>query len=220
MTSANLERYEIFEFEYYYTENEESNHFFLIKDIQELWKVKEDKVQTAKVYVKIPSWYEIHEISRLSAKEHPYTKERTTLPEKIKDNKLKLLLWKIEDHTGEVFYFTDTFIEELHPNLAAYFLSIINELIEREGCYDGLTDDEERALSFECFKYYSAIKKKRSGRKVKIPIPPAIVVLNRVCEMFNCTPDEARKISKRDLDQVFIANEQEYFCEDPKNVGM
>jgi hypothetical protein len=220
MSSANADRYEVFEFEYYYIENNDSNHFFLIKEIEDYWEIKKEKVEKAKVFIKIPCWYDVHEISRLSAKVHPYTKERVPLPEKIKDNKLKLLLWKIEDHTGEVFYFTDKFIEDLHPNLAAFFLNKINKLIETEGCYEGLSDDEASSLSFECQKYYSAIKKRRAGRKVEIPVPPAIIVLKRVCEMFNCTPDEARKISKRDLDEIFLANEQEYYCEDPRNVGL
>lgn len=218
--SANTNRYEETEFQYYYSETDDANFFFLIEDINDKWIVDKEKIQKAKVFIRIPSWYEVHEISRLSAKENPYTKERVPVPEKIKDNKLKLLLWKIVDHTGEVFYFNKENIENLHPNLANFFLKKINELIERENCFSGLTDEEERDLSFECFKYYSALRKKRLGRQVKIPIPPAIVVLKRICEMFNCLPDEARKISKEDIDKVFIANEQEYYCEDPKNVGI
>ena len=144
--SVNLERYEEVEFEYYYTESGDANHFFLIEDIEDYWEVKKEKIQKAKVYIRIPSWYEIHEISRLSVKEDPYTKEKRALPEKIKEYKLRILLWKSVDHTGEVFYFSEENIDNLHPNLASFFLRKINELIIREGCYDGLNDEEERKL--------------------------------------------------------------------------
>jgi len=219
--SANQDRYEEIEFEYYYFEENDTNYFFLIENLKFFWEISKEKIQKAKVFIKIPSWYDIHEISRLSSRKNPYTKQRISIPEKTKENKLRMLLWKIEDHSGETIYFTKEIIEDLHPELASFFLTKINDLLHREGCFDGLSEDEERDLSLECFKYYSAIKKRRSGRKnIDIPTPPAIIVLKRICEMFNCTPDEARKISKKDMDEIFIANEQEYFCEDPKNVGI
>jgi hypothetical protein len=37
--------------------------------------------------------------------------------------------------------------------------------------------------------------------------------------MFNCTPDVARKISKRDIDMTVIAKEQEHICKNPGFIG-
>lgn len=217
--SSNQKRYEIVEFEYIYVESDEVNYILLVDDV-EFNGLKDERIEKAKVYIKKPSWYEMHEVYRLSASIDPYTKKKEIISEKIKENKLKLLLWKIEDHTGEVFYFNEETIGDLHCNLANFFLIKIAELVEKSGCTSSSTEEEERQLSLDCFKYYSAIKKKRAGRRVEIPTPPAIVVLRRICEMFHCLPDEARTISKDDIDKVFLASEQEFYCEDPKNVGM
>jgi hypothetical protein len=77
----------------------------------------------------------------------------------------------------------------------------------------GLTPERERALAYDCYKYFSAIEKaKRGDEKIVIPPCPGIIMLVQVCEMFDCTPDIARKIPKRDIDMILIAKEQESIC--------
>ena len=97
----------------------------------------------------------------------------------------------------------------------------IDNLIEKNHNGDGLTKEESNELAYDCYKYYSASNKKQSGNNTsEIPVPPAIVVLKHVCEMFHCTPDVARRISKRDIDMMSVANEQQSICREPSAIGL
>jgi len=205
--------------QYYYVERHGTGFFYVIDDIDKFFSIDSSKVKTLEVVIRHPTWYEIHEITRKSTVVGYFNKKKFVVREKMKDFKLKDLVIKFIDEDQTISINPDK-IDQLIPELATYILEKIDEVIFNSGNFSGLQKEEEKELGYECFKYYSALRKKAYGVKADIPTPPAIVVLKRICEMLKCTPDEARSISKRDLESLFIAEEQEYVCKDPRACGV
>ena len=193
----------------------------MLEDLEDNYTIDPSLIKKAKVYIKIPTWVETHEINRLSSKKDPYLRTFSIDESKNKDIKLKLLCLKIEDDEGNVYNVDDDFVDNMHPELAVFLMKeITNESLDL-GAYDSVTKEEERKLAYECYCYFSAIEKEERGiNAITIPIPPAIIIVRAVCEMLGCTPEQARSISKKDIDSLFIANEQATNCQDPRVIGM
>ena len=100
--AKNHERYELIEFDFIYEEKDGANYLVLLDDIKDFYLVDEKIIRKGTAYIRYPSWYEMHEISRLSAKRNPYTGKKTQSIDEIKKNKLKVLIWKLIDDEGEV----------------------------------------------------------------------------------------------------------------------
>ena len=110
--------------------------------------------------------------------------------------------------------------ENLHPSFAIFILNKIDDVIIKN--YEGgLTGEEAKDLANDCYKYFSSLKKKQLGEEgIAVPEPPSIVILFRICEMLKCTLDEAKKMSKRDIDAIMVMREQENICSNPSLIGM
>lgn len=208
-------RYMICEFNYildYYDENEV---FFLL---DEKFKIKGQK--TGEIYILIPSWLEMQDLYQRSSKYNIMLKTHEIDEDLLVNNKIRVLCSKIVDSKGKSTVMSHDVVSNLHSTLAQFILDTTDEVIEKYYVGTSLNKEEHNDLTDDCFKYFSSVGKKRMGRKnVNVPPVPAPVLLMRICKMFNCTPDIARKISKRDIDMIMISREQESLCEDPAVLG-
>jgi hypothetical protein len=114
----------------------------------------------------------------------------------------------------------DELVKEIDPDLGNFILNKIDEIICKY--YDpGLDEEEIKKLSSELGRYYRYINRARYGAKdLQTVNPPAIVILVRICEIMNCNLEEAKKMSKRDIDQIFLMEEQKALCKEPSLIGL
>ena len=173
-----------------------------------------------KIYILIPSWVEMQDVYQSSSEENIMTRKFEINFDFLKINKIGRLCVKIEDAEGGVLLLSKKEVNKLEPSLAQFILSEIDDIINKHYLGSGLSKGEEKELAYECFKYYRAIKKQQAGKKVVIPPCPGPVLLMNVCKTFSCSPDVARNISKRDIDLIMLAKEQESICEDPRLIGL
>lgn len=200
-------------------------NFILCEDLCKRFGISNEKFlkmggMVGKAHLLVPSWIDMYGIERKSTKSDPYTEGRVIwLPEKIRINKILKFLKLLIDHTGRVYFINRKFIENLDPSLGSFLTEKIDDLID-EFVGDGLSKEEQKDLSYECFNYFSAVEKVRSGKEnVDIPPTPECVLLERICKEFNCTPNIARQMSKRDIEMFLIMREQENICKNPIIAG-
>ena len=177
------------------------------------------KCKKGEIYILIPSWVEMQDIYQSSSERNIMTKKYELNYSKLKMNKIAHLCRKVIDGDGVVHIFTKKMISKMNVSFAQFVLTKIDDIIDKYYVGTGLTHAEEKELSHECYKYYNAIYKNRSGKIVQIPPCPAPVILLDVCDRFSCTPDIARNISKQDIDMMMIAKEQENICKNPYLIG-
>jgi len=211
----NLE-YAVYPFKYLCFKQNGREVFFLIEGKN----IKAKDVKIGKIYIKIPSWVEMQDLYQASCLQNMMTKVYEADSDLYRDNKIKKLCFKIVDSEGSVTLMDGGVCNGLYPILAQFIIDKINEIMSIYYIGTGLSKDEEEKLSFDCFKYYSSIFKRGAGKNVKIPPTPIPVLLMSICKSFNCTPNVARKISKRDIDMATIAREQENICKHPSLIGL
>lgn len=214
---------EVIEFRYIYFKIDGNENFIFLEGDEPKEILK--KAHIGKVYIRIPTWVEMHDIFRISTKRDvdpavAHKKRRYIDAELFKDAKLKKLCIKFVDHEGEETIVDNDYIDELNVRLAGFVLQKIDEIISKYYTMDGISEKEAKDLSTDCYKYYSSIFRKQSGELEDVPTPPSIIILKHVCDMFKCTPDVARTISKRDIDMINIAEEQQSLCRNPGMIGL
>ena len=202
--------YEIFEFKYYSGEYNNSEQFILFEDDD---FVKGKNCFSGELYIVAPTYIEFQDLYQMSSTMNAMTRQYEVNLGKIKMAKLLVLCSKIIDHEGQVHFPSEDFFLNMDINFAEFILRKIEYVINKYYTGSGLTEEQEQKLELACFNYYKNLEKKRHGKEVVIPPAPGVVSLLRVCEEFNCTPDKARKISKRDIDSIFIAKQQKNICE-------
>lgn len=204
--------YEVFKFKYFH----HKDRFIFLGDLEK----NQEHIKEGEFYVLIPSWYEMHEIYRLSTGYHPVDREPFVHVPTYKDNKIKFLLKRIVDGDGQTVIPEKKLIEHMDAPMAVFILNKIDEVIQKYYYNTGLSEDDKDKLVMDCFNYYRAKQKSRYDPYILVPSPPAIIVLMQLCERFTCVPMEARKIWKGDLDAMMIASEQENITKNPDNIGL
>jgi len=194
---------------------DEKELFFLLEGVG---KVRNYKV--GEVYIIIPSWVEIQDLYQSSSEKNIMTKKYEVNNSWLRINKIKKLCSKISDAEGRVYLIDEYFALNVHATLGTFIVSKVDKVISDHYMGSGLSKEEEKEMAEECYKYYSAVYKERAGKSVTIPPCPGPVLLMSVCKTYNCTPDIARKISKRDIDMLMIAREQENLCQDSNIIGL
>lgn len=209
--------YEVFKFPYLFGEMNGEEYFILL-DYDE---VEGNKVFWGELYILIPSYVEIQDLFQMSSEKDIRTGKYEISDSKLKRSKMLLLCSKIIDHRGASYMMDKDFHDNLYPSFAGFIVYKIENVLDKYYIGSGLTKEREKQLVMACYKYYKAIYRSRAGHTEVIPPSPGIIYLMNVCEMFSCTPDVARKISKRDLDMIMIAREQKDICENcPSMIGM
>jgi len=208
--------YALIEFKYLYQKTKECESFFLLEN--SFFNPK--KYFIGKAYILIPSWVEMQDLYQSSSELNIMTNKYEVESEKLKNNKLVKFCSKLVNHENDTFLIDSDFIYDLDPQLGHFLLRKIDEVIDEFYSGSSLSEEEEKELANRCYKYYSAINKRGYGKKVKIPPPPGVVLLREICQHFNCTPDVARRISRRDIDMMQIAKEQENLCSHPGMIGL
>ncbi len=192
-------------------------YFILLEEFNEN-RIKNYK--NGKIYIIIPSWVEMQDVYQSSTEKNIMTNKYELSFDKLKMNKISKLCVKIETAEGEVFLITKKKIQKMHPIFVQFILKEIERVISTHYVGSGISKEEEKEMAYECYRYYSTMKKKQMGKKVTVPPCPGPILLMNICNTFNCTPDVARKISKRDIDLIMLAKEQESICEDPRVIGL
>jgi len=208
--------YKVFCFDFFYDTG--NDHFFLLDNNESFPK---EFISNGRIYIKVPYWTDMHDVRRKSLRSNPFNRYEFILDKSLyKINKILAFCRWIEDDDGDMFEIDRDMAENLHPSLAIFILGKIDDVIVKH--YEGgLTNEEAKELANDCYKYFSALKKKQLGKEgVAVPEPPSIVILFRICEILKCTLDEAKKMSKRDIDSVMVMREQENICSDPSLIGM
>lgn len=215
VTLNNLE-YVVFDFKYASIKVNGVDVFFLLgrKNI----KVKDPKI--GEIYIRVPSWVEMQDLFQSSCQYNIMTKEYDVNEDFYRDNKIIKICSKIVDADGNITVMNKWVCEKLPPLFGQLIIEKVDEIIGVYYIGTGLSKEEEEKLSFDCFKYYSSIYKMGAGKNVVIPPVPIPVLLMNICKAFNCTPDIARKICKRDIDMTMIAKEQENICKNPSLIGL
>lgn len=210
--------FEVVPFAYLLREwNDDSLFILLDSDIE---KYKGKNVLFGEIYIIIPSYIEMQDLYHFSSEKNIQTNKYELNYDWLKLNKLNYLCHKIVDHNKESHPLTGELIDNMYPNLANFIILRINEVIGKYYSGMGLTKEREDQLKYKCFNYYKAVNRKEMGYQgIIVPPPPGAVLLASVCEMFQCTPTEARRINKKDLDYIMLAKSQESFCSNPDNIG-
>ena len=209
--------YAIFEFKY--IENEK--HFILLEDINKN-KINLSKVKIAKVYIRIPSWIDIQDLRCMSSylDIKPKVNKYVVDEDVLKISKIKVLCWKIIDAKNRVYIPKVQEIKELDYDLFYYILNKIDIIISEYYLGNGLDDETYDIISDDCFRYYKAVYKQALlDENTILPPQPGAVALKNLCEHFKCTPNEIRKINRRDLDMILIAKTQDNICQNTSLIG-
>lgn len=208
--------------DFYYLIIEGGKCFILQEDMVNNAKRKGFDVKIGRAMLRIPTWLDLYDIQRKSSVRDPYDQGKSYIdPHKYMDNKLKALVKQIITHDGQVYNIRFEDVENMEYGLMLDLVDPINKMIDIYCPEDGLSDQEAQELSRDCYRYYSSINKKQAGdTHARVPQPPSIIILKQVCEFFNCTPNEARKVDRRDIDMMVIAKEQESICSNPSLIGL
>jgi len=208
--------YALIEFKYFHKRIKDNEIFFFLENFPPPIK----KYFIGKAYILIPSWVEMQDLYQSSSELNIMNQKYEIEPEKLRNNKLSRLCSKLVSHENETFLVDSDFIYDLDPQLGHFLLRKIDEVINEFYSGSSLSEEEEKELANRCYKYYSAINKRGYGKNVKVPPPPGVVLLMDICKKFNCTPDVARKISRKDIDMMQISQEQENLCAHPGMIGL
>jgi len=220
VTINNIE-YIIYPFKYASVKYNGRDVFFLLEGN----KLKVKKPQIGEIYIVVPSWVEMQDLYQSSCILNMMTQEYNVNEDLYRDNKIKKLCSKLAYSNGDIMLMTGDACQNLHPTLAQFIMEKVDEVVRLYYMGTGLSGEEGDKLSFDCYKYFRSIYKKglpgnSVGTKVIIPPVPIPVLLMNICKIFNCTPDIARKISKKDIDMTMIAKEQENICKHPSLIGL
>ena len=171
-----------------------------------------------KLYILIPSWFEMQDIIQKSSEKNIMTKKYEINQLSFRFNKIRVLIKKI-DIEGEQIYLTNDMIRRMNIEFASFVSYCVDNVISKYYVGTGLIEDEARELSNDCFKYYKSKFDISIGKNAVVPPCPSAIILMNICEIFNCTPDVARKIDRKDIEMFFIAKSQQEICNDPSNIG-
>lgn len=204
-------KFEVFEFQYFY-----NDIFVFLRE-----ENKCSRSMIGKIYIRIPTWADIYEIRRLSVRPDPYNRHKTIFDQKKwTKNKISILVWKLEDEDGECSRINDDIYDNIDPFLCFFISQKVDEIISKY--YDaGLSEEESKKLATDCYNYYRAVEKyKRGDKNIRIPEPPAIVLIKKIAEVAHCSLDEAKLMPKRDIDSLLVSIEQEGICSEPSAIGL
>lgn len=209
----------IYLFEFYYYD---------IDDIFIFLGEKSDitSAQKGKIAIRTPYWTDIYDINRMSkgvsreiTPTNPFGKKQVkVLPERYKDNKIKVLVEFIEDSNGEKYYINNELVERMDVDLSRFILLKIDEVID-DNPIISLEKDEGDRLAKDCYQYFSSLKKQKRDPKIEIPEPPSIIILLRLSSMLNRSIEEIKRMDKRDIDSIMIMNQQEQITKNPAMIG-
>jgi len=171
------------------------------------------------IYIRYPTWAIMNDISRSSSKVNSYTGKSEIDPYQYRDYKLKRLLLKIEDHEGEVIFVNDEFVDSMNPVLATFILNKIDQILDSQHNENSLSKEEAKELALDVFNYLKRKKERESGHRTTIPPMPSIMLVMNLCDRFHVMPDEARRISTRDLEMMSIVEEQTDVVSNPDKYG-
>jgi hypothetical protein len=218
VTMQNIE-YEVVQFKYmkYSVESEE----FIVLLENPDWSIEGKGFEIGELYIQIASWVEMQEIARMSMTKNIMTSKYELDRNEYMYNKIKVLCRKIVEADGTTHFFSDKIMENIDIDMGFFIARNVDLTIIKYYTDTGLSVEQEKELNLACYDYYAAVYKKAMGKEnVSIPPAPGIVSLMGICEIFDCTPDVARKISKRDIDAIGIAKEQESICRNhPEMLG-
>lgn len=209
-------RYIVYEFNYIFDYHNGNEVFFLL---DENFNIKGQK--TGEVYIVIPTWLEIQDIYQSSSRYNIMTKEYDIDDDLYEFNKVQKLCFKIVENGEKTIYINGENVECLYPTLGEFVSDMADDAIGRFYTGTGLSSEESKKMSDDCYKYFRSIYKESLGGIYSVTPPqPAPVLLARMCEIFNCTPNVARRISKRDIDMIMISREQKDICQEPSAIGL
>ena len=205
-------------FSFYYKEIDVGGDSIInVFDELNVFNNKEYKKATA--FIRYPSWSLMNDIQNVCRIPNPFSNKIEVDPYKYRDMKIKRLLIKIENEDGKTYKTNDEFVDSMSPQLAIFLSEKIEAILSENYIDDGLSKEEGRELSLEVYKYLKAKKKRASGERVKIPPMPSIMLISHLCEKFGIVPDEARKISLRDIEMMNVVAEQEDVVNNPLKYG-
>jgi hypothetical protein len=130
----NLE-YVVYSFKYSIVKVKNTEVFFLLENKN--IKVKHSK--TGEIYIRVPSWVEMQDLTQSSCKLNMMTKEYDLDEDLYRDNKIKKFCFKISDEDGNMYQMSDSFFKNLIPIFAQFLLEIIDEVIGIYYAGTGLT---------------------------------------------------------------------------------
>ncbi len=211
--------YEVFDFRYISGIFNGDNEFILLENVN--FQIDKEKIKTGKIYIVIPSWVEMQDLYQCSSRKNPMTLQYEVCSEKMNENKIYKLCPKIIDENEKTLIMSKVVAENLYIDLIEFISEKIDEVIHRHYVGIGLSKEEQKILEYSCYKYYAACQKQVRGEyQVVLPLAPGAVVLLNICDIFNCTPDVARRISKKDIDMITIAKNQKDITKNPQMTGM
>ena len=209
--------YEVFTFKYYSGIYNGEDYFVLLDD----FNIEGKHCHLGELYIIVPSYIEYQDIFQLGSWQNAMTRQYEINPDKIKMAKLMVLCLKIIDNENKVYLPSEDLFNNISIDFGTYILEKIEYVINKYYSGSSLSDERVAQLELACFNFYKAVEKRKHGQNVVVPPAPGVVNLLNVCEMFNCTPDKARKISKRDIDMISIARQQKNICETmPERIGL
>ena len=210
--------YEVFNFKYVFGKFNGSEEFILLEDIE--YEIDEKKVSNGKIYIIIPSWVEMQDLYQCNSEKNPMTQKYEVNVDKMNMKKTYKICTKIIGEDNDVLIMSRFAVENMCIDLVYFINEKIEEVIYKYYIGTGLSEEEQKDLEYDCFKYYTACQKRARGEhNVSMPFAPGAVSLLNICDMFGCTPDVARKISKRDIDMIAIARNQKDFTSNPVTTG-
>ncbi len=175
--------------------------------------------KTGKIYLRKPTWALMNDIYRVSGVFNGISKKHEIDPYQYRDMKIKRMVISIEDAEGNITKIDDQAVDSMVPQLANFILRKIDNILEIDYRDDSLTRDEARELSFEIYKYLSKKRDRENGKFAVVPPPPSSLIIYQLCEKYNILPDEARKISLRDLEIMNLVAEQQDIINNPMKYG-
>lgn len=202
--------HEVYEFNYIIGKTDADEDIFILCENLRIQKSK--KIKKGKIYIRMPNWAIMHELNRISSYKNPFdTRKSPILQDKLRDQKIKHFLIKIQDQIGNEEKTGKDLIDNLDPALANFILLKIDDLIDEHYVDSGLTDEDSKALAYDTFMYYKGVFQQSGGKgdPKKIPIPPSIVLVRRLAELFHINPDEIKKLSRRTVDEIFLCLQAE-----------
>jgi hypothetical protein len=212
--SINKIDYEVIKFYYIDGKYNGDDYFSLLDECSK----ENSKIKCGEIYILIPGWVEMQDLYQKSSEQDIQTKKYVINLQKLRMNKIKLFCIKIVDNESKSHFINDELINNMYPSLGNFILRCIDDVISVYYMGSGMSSEMEKQLAYDCYRYYSAIEKKRHGKDVIIPPCPGVVMMLNICQMFDCTPDIARNISKKDIDMILIAKEQENLCKNNPDI--
>lgn len=210
---------DLLSFKFHYREREVGDGEVIVDIFDSKYEDPPESFKQGKVYVRNPSWAIMNDISRVSGVMNSYTKKLDIEAYKYRDQKLKKLVVKIEDAEENTTFVDEKFVDSMNPILANFILDKIDEILDWRRHETGLSKEEGRELALDVFRYLKNKKIRDSGKFALLPPMPSIMLITNLCERFHITPDEARRISPRDLEMMSIVAEQEDVINNPAKYG-